>query len=160
MQTAFLLLGSNIGNRLSHFKNAENLIAINIGTITKSSSVYESEPWGFSNQPTFLNKVIRLETLLSSFQLLKALLEIEKTVGRIRTEKWHERIIDIDIIYYDAEIINSEHLKIPHPFLQDRRFTLEPLHEIAPDFIHPIFNKNNRQLLMNCKDPLKVIKIK
>ncbi len=160
MHTVFLLLGSNIGNRLSHFETAEQLIAISVGPIIKTSSAYETEPWGYAEQPAFLNKVIELKTLLTPYQLLNVLLEIEKSIGRIRTEKWHERIIDIDILFYDSEIVNTEDLKIPHPFLQDRRFTLEPLNEIAPGLIHPIFNLNNAQLLANCTDPLRVYKTK
>jgi 2-amino-4-hydroxy-6-hydroxymethyldihydropteridine diphosphokinase len=158
MHTVFLLLGSNLGDRFQHFADAELLIVQQIGTISKSSSVYETAPWGFTEQPSFINKVIEVKTKLSPSETLKKILDIEVTLGRIRTEKWHERIIDIDILFYDDAMINRDNLKIPHPHLHERRFTLTPLNEIAADLIHPILKKTISELMTECDDDSKVVR--
>lgn len=159
MHTAFLSLGSNLGNRLAHFSSAENQISQNIGVILKSSSVYETEPWGYVEQPAFLNKVIQVETDLNPYELLKAILAIEISMGRIRSGKWHERIIDIDILFFDDLILKEAELEIPHPFIQERRFVLMPLSEIAIDLMHPVINKTINTLLVECSDLLVVKKM-
>ena len=127
--------------------------------VEQTSSIYETAAWGKTDQQNFLNQVIEISTNLSSTALLERILAIEKQIGRIRKEMWGERIIDIDILYYANEVIKSQRLVIPHPYLHERRFTLEPLHEIAPNFVHPVFNKTTSSLLNECKDRLEVKKI-
>jgi 2-amino-4-hydroxy-6-hydroxymethyldihydropteridine diphosphokinase len=155
----FLLLGSNEGERKENLSIARRLTENSIGKIKSDSSIYETEPWGKKDQPKFLNQVILTATCLSPEEVLYNIYSIEKEMGRERLEKWGPRIIDIDIIYYGSEIIVSEKLKIPHPELQNRRFALIPLHEIARDFIHPVFNISSEELLKRCPDKLECLKI-
>ena len=152
----FLLLGSNIGSRRANLKSAREAIELNIGTWLNNSSIYETAPWGKADQPNFYNQAIELETNLSPDSLLTELLEIEKNLGRTRQDVWGERTIDIDILFYGNEIIETDRLKIPHPQLQYRRFALMPLNEIAPSLIHPLLERNIQQLLKDCPDPLSV----
>lgn len=158
MHIAFLSLGSNLGDRLAHFLIAENHITKSIGKILKTSSIYETAPWGFTNQPSFLNKVIQVETELNPSALLKTILTIEIAMGRIRTDKWHERIIDIDILFFDDLVVKGTDLEIPHPFIRERRFVLMPLSEIADALIHPVLNKTINALVVECTDSLVVKK--
>ena len=159
MNSTFLSLGSNLGNKLAHFSSAENYISKNIGCIVMSSSVYETEPWGYTQQAAFLNKVIQVETILNPHELLKAILNIEFRMGRIKTHRWHERIIDIDILFFNDLIMKEVDLVIPHPLMHERKFVLMPLVEIASIYIHPIINKTSKSLLAECADPLMVKKI-
>jgi 2-amino-4-hydroxy-6-hydroxymethyldihydropteridine diphosphokinase len=159
MNKVYILLGTNLGEKITNLKTACDKISSTCGKIVQRSSLYETTPWGNSDQPVFVNGVIELETLLSSEVLLHQLLEIEKQMGRIRIQKWGERLIDLDILYYNDFIASSETLKIPHPELQNRNFTLVPLCEIAPDFIHPIFQRTTQELLKDCTDKETVIKI-
>lgn len=152
----YVLLGTNLGDKLNNLEVARTLIGNSIGKISKLSKIYETEAWGKTNQPSFYNQIISFTTDLKSEKLLDALLEIENKIGRIRYEKWGERIIDIDVLYYEDQVVNTSHLKIPHPEIQNRRFTLIPLVELAPDFIHPILRKTSVQLLADCKDSLGV----
>jgi len=156
MNIVYLLLGANIGNPVKQLKDAKLEIEERIGKITLSSKIYESEAWGVENQPVFLNQVIAIETEFSANKVLQDILKIELVLGRIRGQRWGSRIIDIDILYYNNEIIHSEDLQVPHPYIQERNFTLIPLSEISPDFIHPIFKKTNKDLLEESTDPLKV----
>jgi 2-amino-4-hydroxy-6-hydroxymethyldihydropteridine diphosphokinase len=158
MNKVFLLLGSNVGNRERALSDATGLLQES-GSLISFSSVYQTAAWGKSDQPDFLNQVIILETALSAENLLKKVLEIEIKLGRVRSNKWAERTIDIDILYFNREIIISEHLKIPHPEIQFRRFTLIPLTEVAPDFKHPVLNITSAQMLESCKDRLEVRKV-
>lgn len=158
-QTAFLLLGANLGDRKSNLEKAAHLIEKQIGFITARSALYETKPWGKTDQPDFLNQVLLLETEQTPEDILKSALTIEHDMGRIRIEKWGARIIDIDLLYVGDQILNSENLTLPHPGIAQRRFVLEPLVELAPDFIHPALNKSHRQLLAECVDPLIVNKI-
>lgn len=151
-----ILLGGNLGNRKENLSQAKIHIEKIIGSIIKESSIYETKAWGVENQPNFLNQVILVETRLSPQNVLIENLQIEKVLGRVRHQKWHERIIDIDILYAENLIINDDNLKIPHPFIQDRKFTLIPLVEISADFIHPIFQKTQRLLNNECVDNLPV----
>lgn len=148
----FLLLGSNIGDPAGNLRTARREINARIGSIVRSSSVYKTEPWGITNQPVFLNQVVTAETAVDPFVLLECISAIELAMGRIRHRKWGARIIDIDILFYDDEIIHNEKLDIPHQGIPFRRFTLEPLFEIAPDFIHPELQKTTAQLLADCND--------
>jgi len=151
----FLILGTNLGNKNQNLKNALNHISNKAGSIVSHSHIYTTEPWGYADQPEFFNQVIKIETNLSSKDLLQQLLKIEHGMGRIRTVKNASRIIDIDILFYNDEIIKDETLTVPHKVLHKRRFVLEPLHEIAPDHVHPIFKKTIATLLKECDDNLK-----
>jgi 2-amino-4-hydroxy-6-hydroxymethyldihydropteridine diphosphokinase len=156
MSKAVLLLGSNMGNRLLHLEHAVSRIAEEAGSIELCSGFYETEPWGNKLLNSFVNQVIQIETLYDPHLLMKILLDIEKAMGRVRNQKWEERAIDIDILYYDREIINDDKLQIPHPRLQERRFTLVPLVEILPEFEHPVLNKSSIELLEETSDTLDV----
>jgi 2-amino-4-hydroxy-6-hydroxymethyldihydropteridine diphosphokinase len=146
----FLLLGSNLGDRLSHLVEART----RIGSVIRGSSVYATGAWGNTEQPEFLNQVLEVSTEEKAGVLLKRILGIETAMGRKRLEKWGTRSIDIDILLYRDEVVNEADLKIPHPEIQNRRFTLEPLCELAPDL--KINGKTVLQLLKDCKDPLPV----
>ncbi len=159
MNKSFILLGSNIGMREQLLMDAISKIVDTCGTLIRKSSLYESEPWGFKSEYNFLNQVILIETNLEPYELLEQLLKIEIELGRDRTHKYDtyvSRPIDIDILYYNNIIIDNVDLTIPHPRLHLRAFTLMPLNEIAPDYLHPIFKKNSKELLCECKDNLKV----
>jgi 2-amino-4-hydroxy-6-hydroxymethyldihydropteridine diphosphokinase len=156
MALAYLLLGSNMGQSKALLANAADHIQQLIGPIQVLSSIYKSDAWGKEDQDPFLNQVLLVETPLSAYDLLQSLLKIEQQMGRIRSVKWGARIIDIDILFYDNEQIQNDNLIIPHPALAERRFTLIPLNEIAPDFLHPVLNKTIASLLLICTDPLTV----
>ena len=159
MNQTYLLIGSNLGNRQKNLENAKELIAAKAGQVGKSSSLYETEAWGMRDQPAFLNQVLVLFTKLDPRQLLSTILDIEHQMGRERTQKFGPRAIDIDILFYNEAIIDEPGLTIPHPQLHLRKFTLEPLHEIAPAFIHPVLHKSITDLLKECPDPLAVKKL-
>jgi 2-amino-4-hydroxy-6-hydroxymethyldihydropteridine diphosphokinase len=151
--TVYLLLGSNLGDRESVLKQAIQHITANIGNVDAQSSIYETEPWGNTNQPGFLNMALKVSTLLPATQVLEQALAIEQHLGRLRLERWGSRIIDIDIIFYNADIVQvKDQLTIPHPEMQNRKFVLEPLCEIAPDFVHPILKKNIKELYETLND--------
>jgi 2-amino-4-hydroxy-6-hydroxymethyldihydropteridine diphosphokinase len=156
MNRAVILLGTNTGNLSGNLERALLLIEKNIGKITLSSRVYETEPWGFTDQPNFYNQVIEISTFFNANQLMDTLLETEIKMGRERKEKWAPRIIDLDILYFNDETVQESNLSIPHPRLHERRFTLEPLTEILPDMVHPVLMKNNKQLLAELTDKLNV----
>ncbi len=158
MTAVYLLLGSNLGERLPNLQAAINEIKAQTGEVTQLSSVYETEPWGVSEQPAFLNQVACILTDKAPEALLNQLIAIEKKLGRERKGKWTERTIDIDILYYGSEILVKNDLKIPHKELHNRRFTLIPLNEIAPDFKHPVLNLSTAKLLDYCADKLEVKK--
>jgi len=154
----FLLLGSNQGDKRHHLNKAIIAIEKQIGNIVAESSNYIAKAWGKTDQPDFINKVIELNTKISPSELLEIILAIEKQVGRVRFEKWGPRIIDIDILYFQNKMIEDNNLEIPHPQIANRMFTLKPLCEIAPDFIHPVLQKTNLEMMQECKDPLLVVK--
>lgn len=158
MNKAYLLTGGNMGDRAENLLAAIEHINQHCGFITNSSSPYETAAWGNTEQPAFLNQALEIETELTARQLMRRILKVEKMMGRIRKEKYGPRIIDIDILLYADEIHNYKLLKLPHPEMQNRRFALLPLAEIAPDIIHPVLQKTITELLAVCKDELEVKK--
>ena len=159
MNKLYLLLGSNMGNSNQKLDEATKHIAKVIGKILRHSHLYRTAAWGKTDQPDFLNQVLVVETKLSAQQTISSILAIEKKMGRVRTEKNAPRIIDIDILFFNKDIINEKDLIVPHPQLQNRRFVLVPLNELSPRFIHPLNKKTIHYLLRVCPDKLPVNKI-
>jgi 2-amino-4-hydroxy-6-hydroxymethyldihydropteridine diphosphokinase len=155
----FILLGSNLGDRLENLTYAQQEISRQVGQIITTSSIYKTAAWGNVQQPDFYNQVIEIHSVLSPEELLTHLLEIEKMAGRVRHEKWGARILDIDILFYGDLTMSDDRLTIPHPGIPDRKFTLLPMAEIAPHLIHPVFKKTIQQLLLECTDELEVEKL-
>lgn len=155
----FLLLGSNQGDRGRLLQRATAEMNMKIGAVLQKSSVYQTAAWGMPLQPDFYNQVLRVETRLTAGQLLEAIFSIERALGRVRTARWSPRTIDIDILYFGGSVIDRADLAIPHPAIAKRRFTLVPLAEISPDFIHPVLQKTNAALLQECDDPLAVKRV-
>lgn len=143
MAIAYLALGTNIGNKRRNMITAAALLAERVGDVLALSSFYETEPWGFQSENTFLNAALQLETALSPLELLKATQEIEIEMGRTQKSNgaYHDRIIDIDILLYDDLVMQTPELTLPHPLMHERLFVMEPLAEIAPNVIHPVFKK-------------------
>ncbi|MGM0566739.1 MAG: 2-amino-4-hydroxy-6-hydroxymethyldihydropteridine diphosphokinase [Bacteroidota bacterium] len=158
MAKATLLLGSNRGNRTMIVEQAIREIRQKAGKVSAFSSLYESEPWGFDDNIPFINQVVVIETALSPKHLLSSLLSIENELGRVRKNSgvYSPRPIDLDILFYDDLIVNETDLQIPHPRMQNRMFTLMPLMEISPDFIHPVLKKPVSELKDQCPDQLRV----
>jgi 2-amino-4-hydroxy-6-hydroxymethyldihydropteridine diphosphokinase len=159
MPLAYILLGSNLGDKQNYLSNATTLINNTVGEVVKKSSIYETEAWGVIAQPSYLNQVIIVNTLAKPLQLLESLLSIEQQLGRKRSEKYASRTIDIDILFYGREIVDLPQLKIPHPHIQDRKFVLTPLCELVPSKLHPTMHLPLKQLLLQCTDLLPVHKI-
>lgn len=156
MQIVYLLLGSNLGDRKTYLKEACNNLTQMVGTITRSSAVYETASWGIENLPAYLNQVLEIKTTLLPENILKKTQLIEEKLLRVRTNKWNSRTIDIDILFYGTSIINLPNLKIPHPEIQNRLFTLVPLDELIPNYIHPILKTTIHELKQQVKDELPV----
>jgi 2-amino-4-hydroxy-6-hydroxymethyldihydropteridine diphosphokinase len=159
MINVFLLLGSNLGDRNAFMQQAIVHIEIDIAPVLQASDVYETQSWGKANAPDYLNQVLLLQTDLPAQTVLKKILAIELLLGRRREEKWGSRTIDIDILFYGDAVIDEPNLKVPHPEMHKRRFTLEPLAQIAPDFIHPLIKKNILALKNELIDELVVKKV-
>lgn len=156
LHTVILGLGSNEGDSKSTLKNAYNILQSEIGKTVSISSFYTTQPWGNLNQPDFINSVIVLETAHCAKKCLLIIQNIEKKLGRIRTQKWGKRILDIDILFYDDLILKNHNLTIPHPQIENRKFVLQPLVEICSNFIHPVLKKSLYELLIICKDNSRV----
>lgn len=159
MQNAYLLTGSNLGNRVAHLRQAIQLIQQFCGNVMSVSGLYQTAAWGMADQPDFYNQVIALETALDPPTLMQTLLTIETQLGRVRTVKMGPRTIDIDILLLGSQVINTPLLTVPHPFLPVRRFALMPLAEIAPNVVHPVLQQTVVQMLADCPDQLDVHKI-
>jgi len=158
MNKTYLLLGSNMGNSRQQLLTAIKNITIQIGKITRQSKLYVTAAWGNTNQADFLNQVIVVETKLTAMQMIDTIFTIEKKMGRVRTLKNAPRVIDIDILFFNQEIIDEKKLSVPHPEIPNRRFVLVPLNELSPNFNHPVLQKKIHQLLTNCTDLLNVKK--
>ena len=155
----FLLLGSNEGDSFANLSIARENIEKFAGTIVRSSALYRTAAWGMTEQPDFVNQVLEISSPHSPEKLLEKLLSIENRMGRVRSQKWGPRRIDIDILFYGRELRNSPTLVLPHPGIPDRRFTLIPLADVAPDLLHPVLNQTVAQLLAACTDPSSVVPV-
>jgi 2-amino-4-hydroxy-6-hydroxymethyldihydropteridine diphosphokinase len=147
-------MGSNLGDRLHALEYSAKILKNKVGPIKQASSIYETEPWGKSNQPVFLNQVLVLDTEMVPDMIMEVNKQIEKDLQRKRFEKWGSRTIDIDILFYGSEVFDQADLQIPHPALHERNFTLIPLKEIASELVHPTLNKTIEELLKESPDPL------
>ncbi len=153
----YILLGSNMGDKALLLQEARALLNAQAGKITRESSLYESEPWGFNADEWFINQVVELYTGLSPEALLKITQGIEQELGRVKGERvkgegYVPRTMDIDILFYNEMIVQTPPLTIPHPLLHERRFTLLPMAEIAGEYTHPVFKKTIAALLEQCGD--------
>jgi len=153
-----LILGSNLDNRIELLSNAKVIIHEEIGSVIKMSSIYESEPWGYQSDNSFLNQTLLIESSYSPEETLKKCLSAETKLGRTRNGgvSYSDRIIDIDILLFNDLIISTEQLEIPHPRMHQRRFCMEPLAEIVPDWIIPTFQKTTEDILSICPDESKI----
>ncbi|MCI1189211.1 2-amino-4-hydroxy-6-hydroxymethyldihydropteridine diphosphokinase [Hymenobacter sp. DH14] len=153
---AYLLLGSNLGNRAALLAAARQQLAATAGEIVAASGLYETAAWGREDQPAFLNQALAVRTSLSPEALLVACQAIEQRAGRQRLEHWGSRTLDVDILLFEDEIIDTPTLTVPHPRLPERRFALVPLAEIAATLLHPQLHETIATLLLHCPDPLPV----
>jgi 2-amino-4-hydroxy-6-hydroxymethyldihydropteridine diphosphokinase len=156
MNKAYLLTGGNLGEREEHLRQAIELISGRCGRVAGRSSLYETAAWGQNDQPGFLNQALLVLTELSAAELMTALLGIEQEIGRVREERYGPRVIDIDILLFNDEVHDEALIRIPHPQLQNRRFALTPLAEIAADYVHPVYHRTIAALLADCPDMLEV----
>jgi 2-amino-4-hydroxy-6-hydroxymethyldihydropteridine diphosphokinase len=160
MAEAYLLLGSNLGDREQFLLSARHAISSRIGTVLAASALYETAAWGKTDQSAFLNQVLLVQTGLHPSRLLAEIHGIERDLGRERKEKWAARVVDIDILFYGNQILSLPDLTIPHPELHRRRFTLVPLAELDPDLLHPVLGLTVLKLLERCPDSLEVVVFK
>jgi 2-amino-4-hydroxy-6-hydroxymethyldihydropteridine diphosphokinase len=155
---AYLLLGSNIGDRAAHLQQAQHTLAATAGEVVAASAFYETAAWGLEDQPAFLNQVLAVRTALAAPALLAACLTTEQQAGRERHQRWAARTLDVDILLYGDAIIDTPTLTVPHPALPGRRFALTPLAEVAPQLLHPQLRQTVSELLAICPDPLAVVR--
>ncbi|MEM9833268.1 MAG: 2-amino-4-hydroxy-6-hydroxymethyldihydropteridine diphosphokinase [Bacteroidota bacterium] len=156
----YLLLGSNLEDRDRNIQRARENIVQQVGSIVHTSGIYETEAWGVLDQPLFYNQVVQIETQLGHEALLRALQEIEQKIGKVKVGKWRERLIDIDLLYYGNRIVHTQTLTVPHPEIQNRRFTLAPLVELIPNELHPVLFQSHKNLLETTQDTLEVWKVR
>jgi 2-amino-4-hydroxy-6-hydroxymethyldihydropteridine diphosphokinase len=158
---AFLLLGSNLGDRMAALREACALLSAQAGVVVGQSGYYESEPWGFEADTWFINQALHIETPLAPLPLLRTIQRIEQQLGRVRATPgaYASRPIDIDILFYEQVVIHTPALTIPHPLLHRRRFALLPLCDIAPAFLHPEWHKTTAELLQQCDDRGVVVRV-
>ncbi len=156
LNTVYLLLGSNMGDRLNYLSQARDVIKSSLGNIVSESSIYETEPWHTKDQDTYLNQAIEVLSELTATKFHELCLSIEKQLGRTDRTQWEEREIDIDIIFFGEEVIQSASLTVPHPRMQERNFVILPLMEIAPEFMHPILKKTIEELYEESNDEAEV----
>lgn len=149
MHTIHLALGTNLGNRTGNLRAAIQSLPPTV-IVRQASPVYETPPWGMTDQPAFLNMVLQGETHLSPLELLAYLKNLETELGRTPAVRWGPRLIDMDILFYDNLVLRVPGLTIPHPHLQERAFVLVPLMDIAPDLVHPVLGKSIKDLLAEC----------
>jgi len=147
-----LLLGSNLGNKKKYLSDALTLLHKKVGSITQKTPIHHTAAWGNTHQPDFLNLALEIATVLTPFEVLNVTQEIELQLGRQRTEKWGARTLDIDILYCGNLILNTPLLTIPHPYLHQRKFTLDLLMELDADFVHPVFKVSNNKLLQQLNE--------
>jgi 2-amino-4-hydroxy-6-hydroxymethyldihydropteridine diphosphokinase len=160
MSKVYLLLGGNMGDKRQVFMQADTLLGERVGKIRRRSAIYETEPWGFESSDMFWNQVLELEVNISAKKVLQIILQVEHELGRIRkTHQYDSRVMDIDILFYDNQVVDWPELVIPHPRIQERKFVLVPLNELIPEMIHPVLQKSIHQLLEQCPDLLKVEKV-
>ena len=157
MNIVYLQLGSNLGDREQLISHAIQEVVEHVGAVNSRSQIYESTPWRVDGQENYLNQIIEVRTFLSAEEILAVILTIENNLGRVRIEKWGERLIDIDVIFFNNDIIETADLCVPHKHMHERNFVLVPLNEIAPDFIHPKYNKTVCQLCDESKDTEKIV---
>ena len=152
MNIVFLQLGSNFGHRELLLEDSVFAIKERLGVVVEKSKIYESTPWRVEGQENYLNQILKVKTELQADDVLSIILDIEKNLGRLRLEKWGERLIDIDIIFYNDSIIETAELCVPHKYMHERMFVLIPLYDIAPEMVHPKYNKTVDELLKICTD--------
>jgi 2-amino-4-hydroxy-6-hydroxymethyldihydropteridine diphosphokinase len=156
----YLCIGGNLGEREVNLEEAIDFIDFNFGDVVAVSSIYESEPWGMTDVPNFLNQVVHLHSELTDKELLVEIADLEEFFGRERSSQGYvSREMDIDVLLIDEEVISTETLQVPHPRMCERRFVLEPLAEIAPEFIHPELKQSVEVLLKACSDKGKVTRL-
>lgn len=157
MVSVYLHIGTNIGDRAKNLAEARRLISERIGSIESVSSIYETEAWGIREQEDFYNQALSVGTALSAEELLKHTKQIEQDMGRVKERKWYKRLIDVDILFYEKDVVELENLKIPHREIGNRNFVLIPMLEIAADLKHPISKKTIEEIYQESEDPLDVI---
>lgn len=153
----YLCLGANVGDRRQTILAATGLITKHIGKVARKSHLYETQPWGKTDQDPFINQVLMVNTTLDPRQLLEAITKIERELGRERKEKWGPRVIDIDILLYGKRVVRDKGLEIPHPEMHQRAFVLVPLMELDPELEHPVLHRQIDQLYMECEDESDVV---
>lgn len=160
MSIVLLSLGSNLGDRVKNIYDGIQKVADKVGKVISYSPLYESKPWGVVSPNDYINACILVETQTSPEEVMTILHDIEKEMGRVRSTKYNDRTLDIDLLLFDQLIIDTEELKIPHPRMHERLFVLVPANQIVPMFIHPLFQKSIQELLLECTDESNVYEYK